>query len=376
MLIKSITIKKILNSLGDYTLECTMQSEQAIAKSSVPQGKSAGISEAVMLDAKIAIANFEKIKINLIDKHFATLNDFDNLLIQLDGTENKANLGGNLTLVLSITFVKLLALEANLSLYNYISTTFQFKLKIPDYFLLIFEGGKHGSELITAQEYMLLVSNITECQQIITDVKRYLDSNKLFVGYGLEGAFTSSKLSDMDVLNLLKLLFSDKKIAIDVAQSSREEPELDYEAIVNNYNIYSIEDPKNETDFVGWEEFYNRYSSKIVIIGDDLTTTNISLIQKAIDHKTISGVIIKPNQIGTVTETINAVRICKSYGLKVIVSHRGGDTNDSFIADLCVGVGADFVKFGGLQRGERIAKYNRLEEIREELKSLTSVSQI
>ncbi len=376
MKIENIQIKKILNSLGDYTVECTMQSTGAVAKASVPQGKSAGISEAVMLSADEVINNFNKIKNNLLNTEFVTLDDFDNLLIQLDGTNNKANLGGNLTLVLSICFIKLLALEASKPLYTYISETYKFNINIPTYFLLIFEGGKHGSELITAQEYMLLINNISESISTIHEVKRYLDSNKLFVGYGLEGAFTSSKLTDLDVLKLLKLLFKDKQIAIDVAESSREGDAFNYDEIVNNFNIYSIEDPKNETDYAGWEEFYSKYSSRIQVIGDDLTTTNIQLIQKAVDAKQISGVIIKPNQIGTVSETLKAVQLCKSYGLKVIVSHRGGDTNDSFISDLSVGVGADFVKFGGLQRGERVAKFNRLEDIRSELKNISAVTHI
>ena len=368
MQITDITLIKILNSLGDYTLQCTMQANGFVSSASVPQGKSAGVFEATMLSAESAIEQFKLIKQKLLNVNFNTLKDFDDLLINLDGTDNKSKLGGNLTLVLSICFVKLLAQKSNLPLYKYIATTFNFNLNIPTYFLLIFEGGKHGSKFITAQEYMLLVNNITEAVTTINSFKEYLDKNELFVGYGLEGAFTSSKLADLDVLKILKFIAPKKQIAIDIAQSSRglNEP-LNYNEIVNNFNIYSIEDPCDEKDYDAWGDFYKSFSAKIKVIGDDLTTTNTALIDMACKKQLISGVIIKPNQIGTVYQTLKAVKLCNKYNLDVIVSHRGGDTNDDFIADLSVGVGANFVKFGGLQRGERIAKFNRLEQIRQEL---------
>lgn len=366
MIIKDIKIKKILNSLGEYTIECIMEDESGLTSvSSVPQGKSAGVSEAVMHSADTVITNFNTVKGKLINAPFNSQKDFDEFLINLDGTSNKQNLGGNLTLVLSICFLKLLAKELDIPTYTYIANTFNFTQKIPEYYLLIFEGGKHGSALITAQEYMLIVNDINEAISIIKEVKRYLDANKLFVGYGLEGAFTSNSLTDLDVLKLLKMLFPDKKIAIDIAQSSREGEAFNFNEILNNFNIYSIEDPAGETEFGVWGEFYKTFSQKILVVGDDLTTTNFALINKANSQKLINAIIIKPNQIGTVYETLKAVKLCNQLNLKVIVSHRGGDTNDDFIADLSVGVGADFVKFGGLQRGERIAKYNRLEEIRE-----------
>ncbi|MBP7859475.1 hypothetical protein KA001_00745 [Patescibacteria group bacterium] len=369
MLVQKIQLKKILNSLGEYTLECEMSSSSNIVSASVPAGESAGISESIILPVDTAISKWNTIRENFENKDFTSLEEFDNLLIQLDGTDNKSNLGGNLTLVLSICFLKLLAKESNSPLYKYISENFNFKLNIPTYFLLIFEGGKHGSSFISAQEYMLLINNIKEGIECIQKIKRYLDTNKLFCGYGLEGAFTSSTFSDIDVLKFLKLLFPEKQIAIDIAESSRNGEKFNYNEILNNFNIYSLEDIAKEDDWGSWVEFNKQFGEKCVVIGDDLTTTNSILIQKAIDQKIIGGVIIKPNQIGTITETIKAVKLCKNNNLKVIVSHRGGDTNDDFIADLSIGVGADFVKFGGLQRGERICKYNRLEDIKASLVS-------
>jgi enolase len=368
MVIKSAQIKKILNSEGAYTIQTTLNSNNHTASASVPKGKSAGQYEAYNVKPDIAIENFNKIKDQLLKKDFDTSKAFDKHILHLDGTNNKSNLGANLILSLSIAFLKLISAETGLEPYEYVSTKYEEKMNIPEFFLLIFEGGKHGSKNITAQEYMLVEGDIDEAQSIIRSYKRYLEDNGLFVGYGLEGAFTSAKLSDLDVLNLMRRLTPHKKIAIDVAESSRAGESLDFANIIEEYNIYSIEDPKHEKDYKGWSQFYKEHSGKIITIGDDLTTTNKTLIKNAFDQKMCNGVIIKPNQIGSVLETIEAVKLAREYGWKVVVSHRGSDTNDDFIADLAVGVGADYVKFGGLQRGERIAKYNRILQIKQNLK--------
>lgn len=363
MIIKSAQVQKTLNSVGSWTIQATISSQNHTAVASVPKGKSEGEFEAANLSPDNAVAMFAEIKQKIIHQNFDSSRQFDEMLLDIDGTTNKTRLGANLILSLSIAFLKLIAKENGLEPFEYISKFYEFTPKIPSYSLLIFEGGKHGSHFITAQEYMLIVEKIDEAQEIIHNFQRYLDENGLFVGYGLEGAFTSAKLTDLDVLNLIKRITPNKKIAIDVAESSRQGDSLDYESIVENYNIYSIEDPKQEKDYKGWATFYKKFSEKIIVVGDDLTTTNKVLIKNAHDEKMINGIIIKPNQIGSVLETVQSVKQSQEYGWKVIVSHRGTDTPDSFIADLAVGVGADHVKFGGLQRGERIAKYNRVLEI-------------
>jgi len=378
MTIKSARVNKILNSVGTWTIEATLSSNSHTAVASVPKGKSAGEYEAKDLPTEKAIEKFEEIKSKVIGQNFDSSKQFDEMLLELDGTAHKSNLGANLILGLSIAFLKLISKEIGLEPYEYISKFYEFDTKIPSYSLLIFEGGKHGSHLITAQEYMLILEDIKEAQDIIHTFNRYLVENGLFVGYGLEGAFTSAKLTDLDVLNLIRTVTPHKKIAIDVAESSRQGDSLDYENIIRNYNIYSIEDPKQEKDYKGWSKFFNNYGHKIVVVGDDLTTTNTVLIKNAHDEKMINAVIIKPNQIGSILETIQAVKLAKEYGWKIIVSHRGTDTPDDFISDLSVGIGADHVKFGGLQRGERIAKYNRMLKIQEVIniprEKVTSIS--
>lgn len=370
MKIQKINLKTILNSLGSWTIEIELaDSAGNISISSVPQGESSGQSEAVPIDPNQAQEKLISFKNQLLQKEFSTLTDFDNFLIETDGTANKSKLGANLILALSIGATKLFAKAQNLETYEYISSTFDFIPKLPKFSLLIFEGGKHGSKYITAQEFMLITEDVNDSMELISKFKQHLDTNHLFTGYGLEGAFTSSVLHDSDVLALLKQIAPDKQIAIDVAEASREGDTLDFESIIRDYNIFSIEDPKDEKDYVGWKEFYEKYGDKIMVVADDLTTSNKLLIKNAQKEKMANAVIIKPNQIGTVTETIDAIKTAKEEHWTIIASHRGGDTNDDFITDLAVGVGADYVKFGGLQRGERIAKFNRWLEIKSQLQT-------
>ena len=367
--IKDIKIRKILNSSGNWTLEIDLISSSGIiASASVPQGKSKGQFEAEYVNVNTAISNTEIIK-KLINKKFNSIQDFDKKLIDIDGTKRKSGLGANLILSFSIGFTKVFAAEQKKETYEYLSQEYGIKPKVPQFSLLIFEGGKHGSEHISIQEFMLITNDIEESRSIVKTFEKYLRDNNLFVGYGAEGAFTSSKLNDIDVLNLLKSIAPNKQIALDIAESSREGEPLDYDSIINTYNILSIEDPKNENDTLGWKDFFEKYGKKIIVIADDLTISNKTLIANAQRENLANAVIIKPNQIGTVSETIEAVKTARDKDWKIIVSHRGEDTNDDFIADLAVGVGADYVKFGGLQRGERIAKYNRILEITNKLRN-------
>lgn len=363
MLIKDITIQKILNSLGEWSLETHFYTKYGVTEASVPRGKSEGKYEAMNVEAEEAIQNLKHIKSKITNVDFKSIREFDEKLIELDGTANKGNLGANLILALSIAAAKSFALENKQETFEYISKTSDTEPNIPKFSLLIFEGGKHGSQFLTIQEFMLITDGIEDAKKTLDVFETYLKGNGLFVGFGLEGAFTSSKLHDVEVLDLLKALAPNKQIALDIAESSREGDIIDFKHIVENYNILSIEDPKHEEDYKGWKNFCKEFGDKILVVADDLTTTNKLLIQNAQKEQLANAVIIKPNQIGTVTETVEAVKQARSANWKIIVSHRGGDTNDDFISDFAVGIGADYVKFGGLERGERIAKYNRILEI-------------
>lgn len=297
MIIKSAAIKKILNSEGAWTIEASLESNTHQVSASVPKGKSAGETEAFNQSIETVLKNFSTTKEKILGKNFDSSREFDEYLLALDGTKNKTNLGANLILSLSIAFLKLHSKEKNIEPYQYIASEFNFTPSIPQFFLLIFEGGKHGSKYLTSQEFMLVENNINNAQSIISSYKRYLVENGQFVGFGLEGAFTSAKMTDIDVLNLMRILTPQKKIALDIAESSRTGDALDFKNILENYNIFSIEDPKHETDYKGWSKFYEDFGNKILVVADDLTTTNKTLIQNAQQEKMANSVIIKPNQV-------------------------------------------------------------------------------
>ena len=367
MRINKVTARKILNSLGNWTLEVTIESPKNKATASVPQGESTGQYEAKPVSIDVALENLKKIHKDLVGEDFYSIQEFDSTLIALDGTATKENLGANLVLALSIAFTKLLAYEKNKEIYRFLSDIINKQPTLPKFMLLIFEGGKHGSPKLTIQEFMLIIDDIEKAREAISKYKNYLTEKNLFTGYGLEGAFTSSTFNDYDVLELLTKTTPEYKIALDVAESSRVGEPLNFEEMIQKFNIGSIEDPKDEKDYTSWKDFYKTWKNKLMIVADDLTTTNKTLIENAQKEKLANAIIIKPNQVGTVSETLMAIEQARKENWKIIVSHRGGDTNDSFIADLAIGVSADYVKFGGLQRGERIAKYNRFLEIKNKL---------
>ncbi|PIR43630.1 hypothetical protein COV24_01730 [candidate division WWE3 bacterium CG10_big_fil_rev_8_21_14_0_10_32_10] len=369
MIINNIKISKILNSLGNWTIEVTILTDKCSQSASVPQGESTGKYEAKYVTVEKAIQNLAKITPHLIGTNFESIEDFDSKLLNLDGTSNKQKLGANLILALSIATTKSFAHYNNKEAFEFISEHFGFTKKIPEFSLLIFEGGKHGSNYLTIQEFMLITSGIEDSLKILDTYKKYLTDNHMFVGYGLEGAFTSSQLHDIQVLDLFKSLTPENKIALDIAESSREGEMLDFSAIMDKYNIFSIEDPKQEEDYPGWKNFYDTYGEKVLVVADDLTTTNATLIQNSQKEQLANAVIIKPNQVGSITETIKAVKVAREKNWKIVVSHRSGDTNDDFISDLSVGIGAEYVKFGSIQRGERVAKFNRILQIEKLLNS-------
>lgn len=379
MKIKNIYPHKILNSAGSWTLETKLELQDgSTGISSVAGGLSKGANECANVQIDAAIRNINQLEEELTGMEFKSQQQFDEFLMAKDGTFDKSNLGGNTILSLSISFCKASAQAMKLESYEYIHTLLRpeiplndIQFKIPDMQILIFEGGLHGSGKATIQEFMAVVSDINRATEIYTSVKKSLHNKGLSTNVGAEGAFSPESMDNFEVLDFLKDHLNDnEQIALDVAANSFEElnqPLPDYERIVSNYPIISIEDPYTEKAWTEWENFYRDYRADISVIGDDLTTTNPQILQEAIRREAANGVIVKPNQIGTISETLEFIRIAQDHGWVIISSHRGTDTNDDFIADLAVGSQANFTKFGAPARGERIAKYNRLIRISESL---------
>ena len=379
MKINNLNSRKILDSRSEWTIETKMILEdgsEGIA--SVPGGESKGEGEAKTLSVESALNQIEKVKSQIVLREFGSPEEFDRFLIDLDGTEDKSRLGGNTILSLSVAFGKAAAVSKNLNLYQYLNQLWGGPLPehLPQQMVLIFEGGKHGSGKMKIQEFMVVVDNIGQGDIVYDQVRSYLTKNRLSTTVGLEGGFSPEGIDDSKALRVLTEIgekpvgsgLSTIPLALDVAASSYEGKLPDYAALLSRFpNIVSIEDPFPEDSWEKWVAFTKEYGDDILIVADDLTTTDPAIIKKAIQKEAANAVIIKPNQIGTVTETIKAVNLAQKAGWEVVVSHRGGETNDTFIADLAVGVGADFVKFGAPSRGERVAKYNRLLEIERKL---------
>ncbi len=409
--IKKILAKKILDSRGTPTLEVAVFSKNNVAEFSVPAGASKGEFEAKELrDGKKEFLGLgvnkaqrsvnEVIAPNLIGKNIFNQEKIDNLLINLDGSKNKRNLGANAILGVSVAILKLASKSYQLPIWKYISEKYNFKPKVPFLVMNLINGGKHANSPLAFQEYHIVLkadkpvySSLNNAYIIFKNLKEAI--KKLGIkafGLGDEGGFVLP-LED-NVRPILLLESSIKKsnlevnkdvfLGLDVAASSffknniyrfnskklnKQEMANYIIKIASQKKIFYLEDPLEENDFNGFHQIMNSLAKKkTLVVGDDLTVTNKDRIKIAIENKSINAVLIKPNQIGTVSETIGAIKMAKKSKLKIIVSHRSGETNDSFISDLAVGTGADGLKAGSICRGERLAKYNRLLNIEEELK--------
>jgi len=400
MRIESIKAKEILTSKGSLTVEVCLETAKGQFVASVPSGVSTGDYEAVEIPASEAIKKTVEIEPMLKKRDFFSQKDFDCFLLKQDGTKNKSRLGANTTLSLSIAFCRALAAQEDLPLWKYIHKICNLQsfwlrqisscsagssaarhsetiFKMPRPCVLLFEGGKHGNGGLTFQE-ILLVPQGGSFQEMFDKAKIVFETLKSQLNYpfGLEGGLVAP-LKEEEILDLITQRTSEQ-IGIDVAASSffvqgkydfqgkkifAENFLAFYQVLRKNYNILFFEDPFSQDDINGWKK-----AKEIFSVGDDLLATNVKRMKKA--KKFCWGAIIKPNQIGTVWETLQAVRLAKKFGWKIIVSHRAGETEDSFIADLAVGVGADFIKAGGLSQQERLAKYNRLLEIEKALEKM------
>lgn len=414
--IKSLKAREILSSGSSPSMEVKCELESgAIGVASVPYGASAGIHEAfILLDGDEtrffgkgmlrAVSNVNTlISDQLIGMDAGDQRTIDETMIELDGSENKKNLGSNAILAVSMAVARASANEQKLPLYKYLRKTFD--LKIDDYILpnpmmVVIEGGKHADQSTDLQEYMISpIGNISVKENVRCGIEIYMTLKKVLkeegysVNVGNEGAFAPSgmKTNESPLELILKAIeksgykvLEDVGISLDPATSEifsdgkyelkkegkmlTSEEMIDYfENWANKYPIITMEDLLSEDDWDNWPKLIARLGVKLPIIGDDLTVTNSKRLQKAIDLKAINSILIKQNQIGSLTETIDCCMLARENGFMTVVSHRGGgETNDTAMIDIAVAVNSGFVKVGP-SRGERVGKYNRLMEIEDEL---------
>jgi len=416
--IKGIKAREILDSKGNPTVEIDLITNQGIFRASVPSGVSKGKYEAIELRdggkryfgmgvlKAIKTVN-EIIAPKLMGKNPTKQKEIDDLMIELDGTENKSKLGANAILPVSVAVCRAGAKAKNIPLYDHISqlaghnfsTTAKKLLQGLSPCLLMIEGGLHAGNGLDVQEFMIVPSgkNFEEKLRIGTEIYHSLGSilekkyGNFATNVGYEGGFAPPLVRTKTALDLIMKVIKTAgykgkaKIILDVAASHffkngiynfergafTKEGFLNfYSEIIENFPILGLEDPFSQDDWGGWQKLKLKIKNeklKILIIGDDLLATNPKRMRMARERNACNAAIIKPNQIGTITETLEAGKIAKSYGWKIIVSHRSSETNDDFISDLAVGMGADFIKAGAPTRGERVAKYNRLLMIEEEI---------
>lgn len=408
MFIKDIHAREILDSRGNPTIEVDMTLDNGVtATASVPSGASTGSREALELRDKDpkrfegkgvlqAVSNVNTIiRPALIGKKADQLS-IDNYLIKLDGTENKSNLGANAILAVSLACLKCLAKANDKELYEYVSNK---SVTMPIPMINIINGGAHAVNNIDIQEFMIMPvmksikERIRTASEVFHALKKLLSINGFAVGVGDEGGFAPNLNNNTMALDFIMEAIrkagykpgEDIFIALDVAASELYDKETNtykldgksftseelitfYEKLIDTYPILSIEDPFYENDFETLAKFTSLVGSRIMIVGDDYFVTNEKYLEKGIEMHAGNAILLKANQIGTVSEMIKTIMLAKKNNYKTIISHRSGETEDTFIADLAVGLAIPFIKTGSMCRGERIAKYNRLMRIEEKLK--------
>jgi len=381
MKILDLKARKILDSRGSWTLEIWAKDEKNnSAIVSIPAGKSVGKFEAFVLNPDLALKKIKFVYEKIKNKDFKNQNEFDNFLIQLDGTKNKKNLGGNTILGLSLIFSRLMAKELNLELWQYfrklagVSLNQKNKLRL---FMNFINGGLHSYSNLVFQEYLVIPKTL-KLQEAIEIGKNFYKELGLYLrkikpnqalGIGDEGGyvlnFKNNEEPFLIMQKLAKNLNLENKIdfGLDAACNSISDWSVSklknfYLKLYKKFNLFSLEDPFTENDFSNFSKIKSILKNTY-IIGDDLTVTNSERIELAYKNQSINGLIIKPNQIGSVSETIEAVKLALKFKWFIVVSHRSGETNDDWIADLAYAIGDGF-KLGAPQKGERIAKFNRL----------------
>ena len=417
--IEKIKARQILDSRGNPTVEVDVTIQGGfMGRAAVPSGASTGAFEAVELrdgdkskylgkSVETAVNNVNTtIAQALIGKNAEDQEELDAIMVNLDGTKNKANLGANAILGTSLACTKAVALANQKSLFNHLSGGAGVTLPVPA--MNIINGGKHADNSVNIQEFMIMpigASSFTEAlrwsAEVYHTLKSVLKANGLSTAVGDEGGFAPNLQSDEDALKYIveaikKAGFEPKKdfvIALDVAGTemydeaekigekgkyyfwkskklfTADELIAFYSDLVEKYPILSIEDGLAEEDWENWGKMTQTLGKKIQLVGDDLFVTNTERLQKGIDNKVANSILIKLNQIGTLTETINAINMAHRAGMTAIVSHRSGETEDATIADLVVALNSGQIKTGAPCRTDRVCKYNQLLRIEEELGS-------
>lgn len=407
MKIKELKAREILDSRGNPTVEVELTIEDGRkVVASTPSGASTGEKEALELRDNDSHRYNGKGVLNAINNINGVIRDnligadlnqrrIDNALMSIDGTNNKSVLGANATLAVSLACLKASALANNKELYEYVSNG---KVSLPLIMVNIINGGAHADNNLDIQEFMIvpLIRTFKErlraSSEIYHALKSLLKEKKLSTGVGDEGGFAPNLASHKEALDLIvkaieKAGYKPGRqvyIALDVAASSLYLNDMErynfegkkitgqklleyYQEIIKEYPIISIEDAFAENDIANIQALTALYKNKILIVGDDYFVTNKIMLQEGIDKKYCNAIIIKPNQIGTISETCDTIKLAYTNNYKMVMSHRSGETEDTAIADLVCGLNIPFIKTGSIARGERIAKYNRLLKIEEDL---------
>ena len=403
--ITNVYAREILDSRGNPTIEVELTlNDEVLAVASVPSGASTGSKEALELrdndkDRYLgkgvlkAVNNVNTIiRDNIVNKSFDSQRELDYYLISLDGTTNKSKLGANAILGVSLAYLKASAIINGKELYEYLGSDYT----IPRCMMNILNGGCHANNNLDIQEFMIIPSkddykeNLRMGSEIFHNLDKILKENNLSCGVGDEGGFAPNISSTKEALDLVSdavkksgyVLGSDVYLGLDVAASEFykdnlyhfEGKDLTSDELINyflelirEYPIISIEDLLAEDDYEGWKNATSKLSN-IQLVGDDLFVTNKKLLEYGIENNMANAILIKLNQIGTVTETLETIKLAKEHGYKTIISHRSGETDDTYIADFAVGLNAGQIKTGSMSRMDRICKYNRLLRIDEDIK--------
>lgn len=417
--IKQLKCHKIINSRSNWTIETEISLENGVfARQSIPNGASKGENEAIYIDPEKAIDLIEgPLSDLLIGQDVFDQKKIDTLMLDMDGTENKSHLGGNSILSISLAVAKVAAKVEGVELYEYLFNLYndldstnnvkrlsknlsKFKsenLTFPTPVFNVINGGKHAHNNLSFQEFMVIPAQNLKIEKALEMgvnmyhlLQKTLEKEGYDIDVGDEGGFAPNNLTVEKTLSIIRTAISEKyKIGeqvffgMDVAAESFYDkkannyyiPEEDlrlttselseyYTSLLKKFEIIYLEDPFYEQDYIGWKDFSTLVSDKLLVVADDLTVTNPKFLTSVIEQGLANAVIVKPNQVGTLTETLDFIKKARKNKMTLCISHRSGDTaEDTFIADLAVAVKAEFIKSGAPARGERVAKYNRLLEI-------------
>lgn len=402
MKITNLYAREILDSRGNPTVECELTTENFTVRASVPSGASTGTNEALELrdgDSRYhgkgvtkAVNNVNTIIKNALIGKELNQKVLDNLLLELDGTKNKTNLGANAILSVSLCIMKAIAKSQNKDIYE----LFDGPYTMPYPMMNIINGGVHATSSLEIQEFMIVPNQSTfkerlRCgAEVFQTLKSILKQNGFSTSVGDEGGFAPTFKTIEEALDYIMLAIKesgyipgkDVNLALDAAASefykdgkyTINKKELTKEELINyyiklteTYPIISIEDAFSEDDINSIKKLTELIGNKIMLVGDDYFVTNIEYLQKGITEKYNNAILLKANQIGTITEMLETIKLAKNAGFKTIISHRSGETEDTFISQMAVGLNLGYIKTGSLCRGERIAKYNELLRIEEKV---------